>query len=882
MITDSQFHIKIIWKNAPGKGAVEVVRGKLARVEISSGKGRVEKNKFSFPDGGEGAVKIRVSDAKVAPGAFASIVRLKAGEDSFAFFLRDALHPDSPVWVSENGAAVVPGADGRSYDDIVRDILDKNCLSDFAGFEAEPEENFRSAAGKNLTQYCPTWLGISRDMRLFRFGYQERYNYFGTISPFFINGRQDIFRESDINFVLGQGSSCRPDIKRRLDGGCLPIVRAVQKEKFMCYNITAFASLETRPLVPGAVKGTHWLAAYANTQDNMLGKEKKEALKDFISEEMYGREEEVVLLCRVEAENTGRVPCYAWFKAPYLRKGLDYKMGLELGFDGKKGFSLIDGNVLSVNLLNGEPSPEEELAVLVQPGEKAVFEMIVPHAAVNQDRALKLLKLNFSEHLKSARNYWTDKLKSSAEFILPEKEINEAVRAGLLHCDIAAYGREPDETVAPTIGVYSPIGTESSPIIQFFDSVGWHKLAERSIRFFCERQLESGFIQNYARYESETGPFLWTIGEHFRYTGDVEWLKGVMPNVKKAVAYLLNWREENKKEEYREKGCYGLVSGKVADPDLYVHSFFLNAGCYAGLKRISEITKNIDSGYSAGLKKEVQEYRKDIREGFYHTQALSPVAPFGDGSWVPLMPSCVSQYGSSVLYAEGKNSFSHGVMASRDMLTGPIWLVILEVLFPDEKGVDFMLKSNQFPHTVDNACLGQPYYCRHDFAHIKRGETRAFLKAYYNQVTGIADRETYSFMEHYFGVPRHGEHKTHEEAWFLMQTRWMLYLEEGNSITIFPAIPAKWLESGKKVEVKNAASYFGKISFNAVSRLDENNLITASFECGGGKKPDNVRIRLPHPRRLKALKAEGGNYDPASETVTVKGFNGKCDVRLFF
>ena len=39
------------------------------------------------------------------------------------------------------------------------------------------------------------------------------------------------------------------------------------------------------------------------------------------------------------------------------------------------------------------------------------------------------------------------------------------IRAGLLHLDMVTYGKEPDGILAANVGVYSPIGTESAPII---------------------------------------------------------------------------------------------------------------------------------------------------------------------------------------------------------------------------------------------------------------------------------------------------------------------------------------------------------------------------------------------------------------------------------
>ena len=861
--------VTILWRSAPERGEIEIVHGRLARLQASSGNGSVDGKRFNFP-GGRGALEIRISRAMIGPGAFATIVRVKTGENSFSFFLRDALDIDNPVWIPEYEVAVIPSGDKRNYERVVRDIGKRGIISDFMRFEREPEEDFESAAARNRNQYCPTWLGISRDMRIFRFGYQEQYGYFGKIVPCYHSFRNEILGNSDIFFAIGQGASCRVEIKRRLEDGCLPILRARQTEQFMHYDITAFASLEKQPFSMESVRGSHYLAAYANSHGNMLGENERRSIRTLLDREMHKREQEVILCCRVDAVNSGKAPCYAWFKTPY---GGDWR------FNGEKGFTVMDKKVVAITRLNGKPLPQEEIAVLVQPGNRAVFEIIVPHSPIAEKRALRLLRLNLDAHLKAATRYWRTKLKSAAVFNLPEKQIDHAVRAGLLHCDLVAIGKEPEEPVAATIGWYSPIGTESSPIIQYFDSVGWHKLAERSLQFFFERQRKDGFIQNFANYESETGPFLWTVGEHFRYTGDTEWLKRVMPKIRKSVTYILRWRERNKKDSCREKGYYGMVDGKVADPEDYYHSFFLNAGSYIGLKRIAEITGNLCPEYSAKLKREVEEYRQDIRDAFYRAMARAPVAPCGDGSWAPLMPPWVEYNGAVSLYADGGRWFTHGSFTIRDSAIGPLWLIIGEVISPQETGATFMLKSNQFPLTRENASLSQPYYCRHDFAHIKRGEVRAFLKCYYNQLTGLMDRETCTFWEHYYGA---SQHKTHEEAWFLMQTRWMLYMEEGDAIDIFPAAPDRWFEDGKEIQVKNAASYFGRISIKSVSELRTKKRITVCFECHGRIVPRSVRIRIPHPRGLVPLRVEGADYSADGKKVLIRPFEGKCSARFFY
>ena len=71
--------------------------------------------------------------------------------------------------------------------------------------------------------------------------------------------------------------------------------------------------------------------------------------------------------------------------------------------------------------------------------------------------------------------------------------------------DLVTFGQEPDGTLAANVGVYSPIGTESAPIIQFYASMGLNDLARRALNYFIETQQENGKIENYNGYMVETG-----------------------------------------------------------------------------------------------------------------------------------------------------------------------------------------------------------------------------------------------------------------------------------------------------------------------------------------------------------------------------------------
>jgi len=868
--------IAIVWDASPVEGEIHVVNGKLKKIKTGSG-GSVNSAEFDLPLGGR--LEIELAEFTLKQGAFPTIIYVAAHANPFSFNLRD-VNSATPIFIPEFGSAVIPAEDQRSYAEVAECVAGKKLISDFGRFENEPEESYQNAARYNRNQYCPTWLGLGRDMRIFWIGYQEDTKYWGRIQPCYHSTRQDIpgMEKSayEILFEIGQGASCRPCISRRLEEGVLPILHSTQVEQDLQYEVTAFATLEKECLWDGKVRGSDWTACYPNTSGNHTTPEEREKIKTILESEMRTREQEVVCCLRIEAVNKGYVPRYAWFKAAHASPlgGKIPKSSFNAGFS----CFVHENKIYAVNRIDGQPMPDEEMAILVSPGGKVVFELFIPHSPVSSERAGALMKLKYEDHLQACEKFWKNKLASAAKVSIPEKTIDESVKAGLLHCDLVTLGLEPDGPALATIGWYAPIGTESAPIIQFYDSMGWHKLAERSIQFFFERQKENGFIQNFGGYESETGPLLWTVGEHFRYTRDVEWLKRVMPKIKKAVNYLLEWRGKNKKEEYRQKGFYGMVDGKVGDPNDYYHQFFLNAGTYIGLKRVAEITECLEPDYSRRLKDECEKYRQDIRNGFYFAQARAPVMPLGDGSWAPLMPPWVEYTGGINLYADGGNWFTHGAFASRGCLAGALWLIISEVLEPEEIGSKFMIKTNQYPITLENATLSQPYYCRHDYAHIRRGEVKAFLKTYYNQMTALHDRETYTWWEHY---QHYSQHKTHEEAWFLMQTRWMLYLEDKRRLNLMSGIPRAWLADGNVIRLENVKSYFGSLNIEVKSNLAHNE-ITAFVECRSPQKPDSVLVRLPHPEGRRAQSAEGGKYCLEHETVLVERFTGQSKVRIRF
>ena len=815
--------------------------------------------------GSQCAWTAEIHGTRLQPGAPATRVTVRTKSFGFTFFARD-VRSDWPIWIPHYGVAVVPGTDKRSYREIADAIRERGLQGELDRIAGEPEETYDNAATVNRDDACETWLGVSRDMRLFRVGFDPRNGYLGFFQaryPGWMRGQKFTNRDEaiELNMMAGRGAGCAIRIRRRLDDGVLPILHAEQEDGAITYQMTAFATMEKTPLTATALRGSHFLLADEHCAGHMHLEHEKAFCDAHREEETDGREEETVLMVRVEALNTGTTPHYAYLTTIHPRPSWPPKTWAH---DGKNGFGLSETNrVFSVNRLNGRPMPQQEVAVLLAPGEKAVFESAVPHQFLTRTRAKALTGFDFAARLAECRAFWQAKLASAASIRVPEKRVDEMIRAGLLHLDLITYGLEPKGTCCATIGVYSPIGSESSPIIQFYDSMGWHKLAERSLQFFLDKQRKDGFIQNFGGYMLETGAALWSMGEHYRYTRDKQWLRRVEPKLVKACEFLLAWRARNKTPQ-----GLGLIEGKVADPEDHFRQFMLNGFAYIGMRRAGEMLADIRPAAAKRWRDEAAAWRKDIRKVVMERMAESPVIPLGDGTWTPTCPPWAEACGPAVLHVDGTPSNSHGTTAARDSLIGPLYLILQEVIDPKEWLGECLLKTNHELFTSRNAGFSQPYYVRHDYAHLRRGEVAAFLKTYYNQFSALADPETYTFWEHFMGV---SPHKTHEEGWFLMQTRWMLWLEDGAALNLLPGVPRAWLESGKEITLDHVASHFGKISLAVKSCVDSGRIEADVRFHDPARKPGKVVLRLPHPLSLRAKSCHGGTYNPDTETVTLAG-----------
>jgi hypothetical protein len=124
---------------------------------------------------------------------------------------------------------------------------------------------------------------------------------------------------------------------------------------------------------------------------------------------------------------------------------------------------------------------------------------------------------------------------------------------------------------------------------------------------------------------------------------------------------------------------------------------------------------------------------------------------------------------------------------------------------------------------------------------------------------------------------------------FLLPLRLMLIRESFNPESGAPeglylahATPREWLDAGKRIEVRDAPTCFGAVSYTIESGLDRREIrVRLSLPDRNPISTLHLRLRAPAPFRLKSATLNGApftDFDPATETFNLTATKGVVDL----
>jgi hypothetical protein len=393
-------------------------------------------------------------------------------------------------------------------------------------------------------------------------------------------------------------------------------------------------------------------------------------------------------------------------------------------------------------------------------------------------------------------------------------------------------------------------------------------------------------------YNLNHGWTLWTLAEHYLYTHDNEWLKNVMPRLRKAADWIISERQATMQRD-RDGNLvpeYGLLpAGQLEDNQDFEYWFAVNGYAYRGLRAAAAAVSALDSGVGPRLNQEADAYRADIRRAAFRGISMAPVAPLRDGTFVPTVPPRTSLHGRDLGWI-------------RNTLYGAHTLVDCGVFDRDEPVATWILQDyedNLFMAEDSFSVPDRDWFSRGGIAlqpnlvdtfvsYLRRDQASPALRAFYNDFAASYYPDVAAFTEWVptFGIGGGPFFKTSDEAKFVIWLRLMLVREEDERLYLSSGAPRAWFLTGKTISVEHAATFFGETGFLVESHADEG-YIQARVLPPRRNHPREIllRVRDPEGKKMTRVELNGQNwrqFDPERELITIPGDQNKVEVRAYY
>ncbi len=498
--------------------------------------------------------------------------------------------------------------------------------------------------------------------------------------------------------------------------------------------------------------------------------------------------------------------------------------------------------------------------------------------------------------------YWHRVVSRGMKIDLPDPWLANVIRANLAHVLVAARNEQDGRLVAPWIAsdrYLVAIDSEGNSVVRGMMYFGQFDFARRAQEYYFSRYRPEGFMTTGYTLMGN-GWHLWSLGEYVRLADDLDWFRSVADRPAGLCRWVLEQLDKTRRvgPDGREVPEHGLMPpGVQADWDAYAYYFYANSYFHAGLAATGQALKAIEHPDADRTLAAAAQLRQDVRRAYRHAQALAPVVPLRDGTWVPYYPASVytpGPIGDFFPGQDGNRSWCYDVeLGSHHMAT-------LGTMDADEPDVEWMLNHMEDVHFLADGWGGypaertreqwfdlggfarvQPYYARNAELLALRDDVRPFIRTYFNTLASLIDGTALSIFEHFSNFCYN---KTHETGYFLHQSRTLLLTERGRELWLAPFMPSAWLEDGKVTQVANAPTFFGPVGYRIVSQVARG-YIEVTIDPPRRSAPDAIVLRVRHPQgqRIQSVELAGQphpTFDPERETVTLKAADAPFTVRV--
>lgn len=494
-------------------------------------------------------------------------------------------------------------------------------------------------------------------------------------------------------------------------------------------------------------------------------------------------------------------------------------------------------------------------------------ELIVklPSPIAEGAQADTLAALDYSQARAATLKFWSDYLARGAQFHVPDEAVNTLFRANLWHAlrlPRRHGGQEPDVKIDLPFSnfAYSQTGTPW-PVNQavyvdymLYSLRGYGPISlEELLAQYRNNQEPDGHVGGNAKWGVYTPSMLYAAAQYYLLSGDRAGFERLLPPSLKALDWCLHQIQKD-----------GLLYAPLNDLTGEGVWAFNQAYMYAGLELFGKALAQYGHARATETAHAAIQVHEAIERTFDAASVQSTLVQLRDHTWIPYVPSDASQPRRLM-----------DIWYPTDIDTGAVHLIRLNAIDPHGPLADSLLNDEE-----DNllykgwGSANEPVYDQHATAYLLRDDVKPLIRAFYSLMASGFSQSVFEPVEHrwtwgqFFGPP------STDGAWFEVYRNMLVHENGDGSLALGLATPRAWLEEGKRIDVRNAPTYFGPVSFH-VSSGSAARQITATVELAPRSAPPQtlfVRLRHPEQKPVKSVTVNGkawSNFNLQKEWVVI-------------
>lgn len=449
----------------------------------------------------------------------------------------------------------------------------------------------------------------------------------------------------------------------------------------------------------------------------------------------------------------------------------------------------------------------------VPEGSKPPFTLILPER--------KSLKVAHDE-LDRQRKLWEESLSTGITLSVEDEVYAKALKINKTYLLLLYDG----PCITPGVSTYHMMWfRDAAYLVPALERTGNLELARAILLTYPDRQTKEGFFRSHSGEWDSNGQAMWTLVNHYKMTGDIEFLKKVYPSIMKGA----RWLDEKRMLDLDPKDPrYGLLP-----PGVSAEHFGLN-DCYYW-----DDLWAIGGLLAAGEAADALRFESDAR---YCKQLARDFEDSLKYSWEKVS----ERLGRKVI----------PISPSRDFDSASIGILCavypLNLFSPDDPAI-----ANTVKELVDKCfyndvhfhgifhCGLNPYLTMHVAQYFLKKKDTYALRIFESLMS--ISTETMTFPEAINPHTGGGAYGDGHHGWAVADifnfVRNLFLMEENERLLILPLSKREWLEDKKRIILKNAPTTFGEVSYTISSESVD--VVRIELNAKFREAPKEIEITLP-------------------------------------